>query len=234
MKQNTLTLNCVLGRHTNLVYAMVLPAIIGIVPLYFTMEAVVKSNIRSPLTVPLITLLYIALVGFLTYKGVRMVQAKTRVFCAPDLLEIELTGTNFFYPNRMAIHPQNIKKITQFTDKGFRFINIGLAPSVPLRGFYLRCPEEDESFEAFYTLLCGYVADSAGKPPAASEPETRNIFQKWPLKFTAYGLLPLILLLPFLPKTGMSNLTGSVSYWIAVLAVIWFVRMVYQNNSKVS
>ena len=114
------------GRNSQLIWALILPAFIGLIPLWVIMELSIKYFPDNDWASVIITILYIAFVVFFTLKWVRSVRVDIDIEFKEGRLHFNFPVKNIFHRKDFILNISNLVNTSEDNDKGFDFLNFAL------------------------------------------------------------------------------------------------------------
>ncbi len=150
------------GRNRQIVLILVLPAALGIIPLYFALEWASAFMPKTQWPYYGFTILYVGLVSTATYFGIQKSRVSASVLIAGNQLLIRLKNHTWLNPRDMAFDLKLITKISQYSDKGFDFMYFSYAKK-PIKQFHLMAESNSNEFVEFSRKLKTLIASDSGE-----------------------------------------------------------------------
>lgn len=219
------------GRNSQLIWALILPAFIGLIPLMLVLELSKKYNYDGDWIVILATFLYLAIVITATLLWVNSIRSDVEITFDKDELHFNFVKNNIFHKRDFILHLSNLKNTSEDNDKGFDFLYIE-THNTSSPSFHLMAKEGDENFANFKQTL--YQTIEIYNTIIQEENLIKNdsIYQKWPMKLLAILLLACWFIFPLLMYFRETDWFFSIKYWLFVLVSSPLILKVYFKNFR--
>ncbi len=141
------------GRNAQLIWALILPAFMLLIPLILIIEFVfpLYPN-NSGLLIGMATIGYLALYIWITYSWVKATTAEVEITLQSNELHFCFEKKNVFHPTDFKLTLGEIKNLSEDDDKGYQFLYFDCNNS-DYSKFYLRCKIDHPEFDAFRNEL---------------------------------------------------------------------------------
>lgn len=217
------------GRNTQIVPAIILPALILLVPLVLFLEFADPQLLQSEWLPITLSLVYFLSVLFLTLRLVSFATASIEISVASDMLQFSFPEKNIFHHTDFNISFQDIINIGEDNDKGYDFLYFQTRHG-GFKKFHITAKEGDAQFAAFRDHVVGKGALFNTSSHIGGTITNKSVYQKWPMKTLAVLLLFILLAFPLVSFYIGTNWRNNVSYWIVVLSGVPIVAKVYFHN----
>lgn len=223
--------NFILGRNSQLIYALVLPGFIGIIPLYIILDLSEKYSTNSDSIIIISVLLYLVSVVFFTLKWVKAVRPGVEIVFENNQLHFSFLKKNILFRKDFIIPISDILNVSEDNDKGYDFIYLETSDSKFPR-FYLMSGEDDVQFDRFKENLYRVIGNNNERVDADSAIKFKSVYQKLPMKLFAALLIICCFIFPVVFFYQGFNLLISLKYWLFVAISSTFAIKVWIYNFK--
>jgi len=204
------------GRNSQIIWALVLPAFIGLIPLMISIELANKYKIDSNWLTILITPTYLIMVLLATFLWIKSIQKNVIVEIEKDNLQIHFQKKNIFHSSSIYLPLTEIVNTYMQNDKGYAFLYIETKKS-RVKNFYLRAKETDPELMSLNLAINQYIEKSDYKVGVYSKLLHLTIYKKWPMKVLGSAILVLMVTLPIYMFLHEKNPLTSAKYWILII-----------------
>lgn len=219
------------GRNSQLIWAMILPAFVGLIPLMLVLELSKKYYQDADWIVILATFLYLALVVIVTFSWVKSIRSDVAICLEDNELNFNFIKKNLFHKRDFTLHLSNLRNTSEDNDKGFDFLYIETQKtSTP--SFHLMAKEGDENFIEFKDLLYKAIDDYGETVSEKEGIRHITIYQKWHMKLLAFLCLVSWFIFPIALYYQETNWFMSAKYWVFVVLTLPIILKVYIQNFK--
>jgi hypothetical protein len=229
MEAGTMQYKLTFGRNAQIVPAIILPALILLIPLVLFLEFADQQLLRSEWIPIILSLVYFLLVLFLTLRLVNITRASVEISIIGDNLQFLVPKKNFFHHTDFNLSFQEIMNIGEDNDKGFDFLYFKTKHK-GFRNFHITAKENNDQFIAFRDHVLSKEALFNTTAPVNSIITNKTIYQKWPMKVLAFLILLFLLTYPVVSFYIGNSWINNVKYWILVIAGTPVVMKVYYQN----
>jgi hypothetical protein len=217
------------GRNAQIVPAIILPALILLIPLVLFLEFADQQLVRSEWMPIILSLVYFLAVLFLTLRLVKIINGSVEVSLMDDSLQFLFPKKNFFHHTDFNIVFQEIINIGEDNDKGFDFLYFKTRHK-GFKNFHITAKENDEQFIAFRDQVLSKQALFNKSVPADRIITRKTIYQKWPMKMLAFFIVLFLLTFPFLSFYIGTSWVNNLKYWMLIILGTPLVMKVYYQN----
>lgn len=204
------------GRNVQMIWAMVLPAFIAIVPLVIAVELASKYYPDTDWLSILFTLMYLLVVMISTFVLIRSIQKEVIVTIANEAIHIQFQKKNFFHPSDIHLPISQIGNTFIQNDKGYDFLYIETNQS-QIKNFYLRATESEPELLRIYEAI--NLHSEKSDPGNVLTPKLLhvNFYRKRPMKVFGWILLILFIIIPVYMYLKHLNPFVSSKFWILII-----------------
>lgn len=217
------------GRNAQIVPAIILPALILLIPLVLFLEFADPQLLRSEWIPIILSFVYFLSVLFLTLRLVNITRGSVEISIIGDNLQFLFPKKNFFHHTDFNISFQDIINIGEDNDKSFDFLYFKTKHK-GFRNFHITAKENDDQFIAFRGHVLSKEALFNKPVPIDSIITQKTIYQKWPMKILAFFIALFLLSFPLASFYIGNSWLNNVKYWILVISGTPVVMKVYYQN----
>jgi hypothetical protein len=217
------------GRNAQIVPALILPALILLIPLVLFVEFANAQILGSQWTPIILTVLYFLPVLFLTLRLVNLTKASVEISIIEDSLQFVFPKKNIFHHTDFNISFQHIINIGEDNDKGFDFLYFKTKQH-GFKNFHITAKEDDSQFIAFRNHVLSKETMFNTSVPIGNMITHKSIYQKWPMKTLALVILLFLIAFPFVSFYLGTSWLINAKYWILVILGTPVVMKVYYQN----
>ena len=217
------------GRNVQIVSALILPALILLIPLVLFVDFADAQILRSQWTPIILTAVYFLPVLFLTLRLVNLTKAAVEITLMEDSLQFVFPEKNIFHHTDLNLSLQQIINIGEDNDKGFDFLYFKTKQN-GFKNFHITAKEGDSQFIAFRDHVLSKEVLFNSSVPVGNIITHKNIYQKWPMKTLALVILLFLLAFPFVSFYIGTSWLINVKYWVMVIMGTPIVIKVYHQN----
>jgi hypothetical protein len=217
------------GRNAQIVPAIILPALILLIPLVLFLEFADPRLLRSEWIPIILSLVYFLSVLFLTLRLVNFTRASVEISIIEDSLQFLFPKKNFFHHTDFNISFQEIINIGEDNDKGFDFLYFKTKHK-GFRNFHITAKENDDQFIAFRDHVLSKQALFNKSVPIDKIITHKTIYQKWPMKMVAFFIVLFLLSYPLVSFYIGTSWINTIKYWVLVIAGTPILMKVYYQN----
>lgn len=219
------------GRNSQLVWALVLPAFICLIPLLLVLEYLIPKNADSGIPTILLTLSYMGAVFFLTFKWVAAVNAQVVISIKDHALQFEFPVKNFFHRHDFTLGFNEITGISEDTDKGTDFLYFK-SKHPHFRHFHVSATANHPDFTTFKSKVFDMEAAYNAAPHPGNNISNQTIYQTTPMKILVSMLLVFSIIFPVVMMLKGSNTLMVLKYFtMLVLCLPLFVKVFHHNKT---
>jgi hypothetical protein len=182
------------GRNSQMIWALILPAFIALLPLMIALELTNKYFPENDWLYILITILYVLVVLASTFILIKSIQKDVIVSLKNDEIHIKFQKKNFFHPSDIYLPLNQISNTNIQTDKGYDFLYIETNQS-QVKNFYLRADESDVELLNLNLTINRSIEKLNQNGEIITRLSHISIFKQWPMK--ALGMIILIVWISF-------------------------------------
>jgi hypothetical protein len=140
------------GRNSQLIWVMILPAFILLIPLLLAIEYIIPLFPISDWTSIILTLVYFGFVLLSTLYLVNLIRVTVEVTVNSDYIDFYFIKRNWFHKADFTLHFEDLLSVSEDNDKGYDFIYFKTKNSVYPK-FHLMEEENNPDFESFKNQL---------------------------------------------------------------------------------
>jgi len=174
------------GRNSQLIWALILPAFILLIPLLFTLEYIlVAFPDRGGIIVITATVLYIGFDIWLTLSWVKSTTAEAEITVHEDYVEFCFLKKNIFHRSDFTLHFNDIINIGQDNDRGYSFLYFECRHASYSK-FFIRAKENNPDFEPFQQKIQSMESEFNKVTSPELRLTRKSIYQKRPMIVLAF------------------------------------------------
>lgn len=221
------------GQNAQIVPAMILPAVILLIPLVLIWEFADPQLLESEWTPIILTVVYFLSVLFLTLRLVAFTTAKVKISIAgDDSLHFFFPEKNIFHRTDFSIAFQQIINIGEENDKGYDFLYFKTRHK-GFENFHISAKENDSRFIAFRSHVLSKEALFNASASTGNSITHKTTYQEWPLKTLALLILLFLFAFPLVSFFRGTNWLNNVAYWVMFVAgTPVVIKVCFQNFKK--
>lgn len=204
------------GRNSQMIWALVLPAFIGLIPLMISIELANNYRSNSDWLTIIITPTYLIMVFLTTFLLIKSIQKSVIVELEKTNLQIHFQKKNLFHSSNICLPLKEIVNTYMQNDKGYDFLYIETKKS-RVKNFYLRAKETDPELVSLSLAINQYVKKSDSNSVENSKLLHLNSFKKWPMKVFGSVILILMITSPIYMLLKDDNPLTSSKFWILII-----------------
>lgn len=204
------------GRNSQMIWAMVLPAFIALVPLMIAVELASKYFPEMDWLTILITIMYLLVVMITTFVLIRSIQKEVIVTLANEAIHVQFQKKNFFHPSDIYLPISQIGNTFIQNDKGYDFLYIETNQS-QIKNFYLRATELEPDLLRIYEAINHHSEKADPRNVVSPKLLHVNFYRKGPMKVFGWMLLILFIIIPVYMYLKHLNPFASSKFWILII-----------------
>jgi hypothetical protein len=204
------------GRNAQIIPAIILPALILLIPLVLFLEFADQRLVRSEWIPIILSLVYFLAVLFLTLRLVNIINGSVEVSLIDDSLQFLFPKKNFFHHTDFNIAFQEIINIGEDNDKGFEFLYFKTRHK-GFKNFHITAKENDDQFMTFRDKVLSKQALFNKSVPADRIITQKTFYQKWPMKILAFFIVLFLLTFPFVSFYIGTSWINNLKYWVLII-----------------
>jgi hypothetical protein len=220
------------GRNSQLIWALILPSFILLIPLLLILEYVLPLY---PENLGILSLLatfgYMGFVIWLTLSWVKATTAEVEIAINHDSLQFIFIKKNIFHRSNFTLHFNEIKNIGEDNDKEFDFLYFETKHSSYPK-FFIRTNENNPDFDIFGQTIFKMESEFNKQVPIDSIITNKSIYQKWPIMLAAFLFFACWLIFPIVMLLEESSWLMILKYFVFVTVSSPIVLKVYNQNFK--
>lgn len=182
------------GRNSQMIWALILPAFIALLPLMIALELANKYSPEKDWLYLLITVMYILVVLVSTLGWIKSIQKDVVVTLKNDEIHIQFQKKNIFHPSDIYLPLNQISNTNIQNDKGYDFLYIETNQS-QVKNFYLRATESDTELSNLNMAIDQNIEQLNKLGVVNTKLLHTSMFKQWPMK--AFGMLIIIFWISF-------------------------------------
>jgi len=182
------------GRNSQMIWALILPAFIALLPLMIALELANKYSPEKDWLYLFITAMYILVVLVSTLAWIKSIQKDVVVSLKNDEIHIQFQKKNIFHPSDIYLPLNQISNTNIQTDKGYDFLYIETNQS-QVKNFYLRAAESDIELLNLNLTINRSIEKLNQNGEIITKPIHTSLFKQWPMK--VLGMVILIVWISF-------------------------------------
>ena len=217
------------GRNAQIVPAIILPALILLIPLVLFIEFADRQLLRSEWIPIVLSLVYFLSVLFITLQLVNITRGAVEISVIGDSLQFLFLKKNFFHHTDFNISFQHIINIGEDNDKGFDFLHFKTKHK-GFKNFHITAKENDDQFIAFRDYVLSKAALFNKSVPVDRIITQKTIYQKWPMKILAFFIVLFLFSYPFVSFYIGTSWLNNLKYWVLIILGTPIVMKVYYQN----
>ena len=148
------------GRNSQLVWVMILPAFVLLIPLLLAIEYIIPLFPVSDWTSIILTLLYFGCVLFLTLYLVNLIRGSVEITVNNNFIDFHFIKINWFHKKDFTLHFKDLQSVSEDNDKGYDFLYFNAKNSV-YPSFHLMEKENNPDFKSFKNQLYASIDSQA-------------------------------------------------------------------------
>ena len=220
------------GRNSQLIWALILPAFILLIPLLLILEYVLPLY---PENLGFLSLLatfgYMGFVIWLTLSWVKATTAEVEITIYPNSLEFTFIKKNIFHRSNFTLPFNEIKNIGEDNDKEFDFLYFETKhPSYPK--FFIRTNENNPDFETFSQMVMKMESEFNTQASPEKVITNKSIYQRWPMIYAAFLFFACWIIFPIVMYFKESTWLIILKYFVFVILSSPIILKVYRQNFK--
>lgn len=220
------------GRNSQLIWALILPALILLIPLLLILEYVSPLFPSNEGAIILITIFgYIGFDIWLTLSWVNATTAEVEITFNPDSLQFIFVKKNIFHRSNFTLYLNDIKNIGEDNDKGFDFLYFE-TKHLLYHKFFIRAKENNPDFEIFSQTVFKMESEFNKLAPLDRAITNKSIYQKWPMILIAFVFLACWLIFPIIMLSEGSTWLMISKYVVFAILSSPIILKVYNQNFK--
>ena len=182
------------GRNSQMIWALILPAFIALLPLMIALELANKYSPEKDWLYLFITAMYILVLLVSTLAWIKSIQKDVVVSLKNDEIHIQFQKKNIFHPSDIYLPLNQISNTNIQTDKGYDFLYIETNQS-QVKNFYLRAAESDIELLNLNLTINRSIEKLNQNGEIITKPIHTSLFKQWPMK--VLGMVILIVWISF-------------------------------------
>jgi hypothetical protein len=226
-----LTYNLTFGRNSQLIWAMILPSFILLVPLLLFLTYVMPYLPDSAWTVIVVSMIYLGLAILLTLRWVKLITAPVIIVIENENISFTFPKKNIFHRYDFSLTINEIINLGQDTDKGFDFLYFETSHK-HFHKFHVTAEANTGDFSSFLTKMLEMQTAFNSRSGGSRTITSKTIYQKWPMKAVVFFILIILGLYPFISIYQHMPLLTEVRYWVLLVLSAPFVFKVYDQNYR--
>jgi hypothetical protein len=223
------TYSLTFGRNSQLIWAIILPGIILLVPLMIILSyllPLVPDNEWNPI---IIAFVYFGLVFWVTFKWVKATTAKVEIAINNGVIEFVFPKKNIFHRHNFNLTFPEIRNLSEDNDKGFDFLYFETTHPV-YNKFHITAAENNTQLAEFKEKVFEMEAAYKADPSSGVIITHKTIYQKWPMKIATLFIVMILFAYPIVSYYKQMNWLVEVRYWVLLALSFPLVTKVYNQN----
>jgi len=217
------------GRNSQLIWALIVPAFILLIPLLISIEFILPNFPKSDLILIVTTVLYMGGTLWLTLKWVKATTAPVEIFINNGVIHFHFQKKNIFHKTDFSLAYSDINNIGEDSDKGFDFLYFECNHPNYNR-FHITSNEGNEEFTAFKYQIFEKETDFNTNTIPNNPITHKSIYQKWPMKILAMIFFICWFIFPLALAYNTLDWLYNIKYWIFVIMSSPIIFKVYTQN----
>ncbi len=222
----------IFGRNYQLVWALILPGIVGIIPLIILIQLSEKYTHESDLLLLLSVSFYLITTILGTLKWVKAIRVKVDIIIEKDVIRFSFPKKNIFHRHDFILSISEIVNTTEDYDKGYNLLYFS-TKSLTESKFHLMAKADDELYMIFKNQLNSAIENFNQGLNLEEKIKHVSIYGRWPMKVLAIVFLIMWFAFPIASYFKDMHISFWTKYGFMVLISAPIIYKVYINNFRI-